>query len=252
MTKKTELSELVEYTKLLNGAHLYLLPITQDDLQTRSLEAEKRFEEEVGLIEQPWYWTVEPDADGKGGEKVLWTAKDVSKDGTPEEKEAWKVFEQNQAKQNTFIEDRVFRFVLTEGTSKLVTRSGNELDLVIDPVTLEWQPPRAWLDRLNGNTPTDPYELKFLYLSPMVKDVDTRRKIVSRCNLLTLRGLVSEEDLERYDRIFRTAMAQIGARFNEITEEPEGGDEPREPASLDVLVQDDGTTDGAGLAENTE
>lgn len=247
MTKKTE---LLDYVLLMNGSKLHLLPITQLDLQVKTAEAEKEFEPQK--LEQPSYWTVEPDADGKGGERVFWTKKDVEKDGTDEEKAAWKAYELNQAQQNTFIEELVFKFILAEGTSKLTTGQGNELDLVIDPVTFEWTPPEAWRKRLNGNAPDDPYEMKFLYLAPMVKDTETRRKIVSRCTLLAMKGVVMEEDLAKYDAIFQRAMAEAGRGFDALIEELESGSISGEQATLELLVPADGATDGAGLETDTE
>lgn len=247
MTKKTE---LLDYVVLMNGSKLHLLPITQLDLQIKTAEAEKEFE--PLKVEQPSYWTVEPDADGKGGERVFWTKKDVEKDGSPEEKAAWKTYELNQAQQNTFVEELVFKFILAEGTSKLTTGQGNELDLVIDPVTFEWTPPEAWRKRLNGNAPDDPYEMKFLYLAPMVKDTETRRKIVSRCTLLAMKGVVMEEDLAKYDAIFQRAMAEVGRGFDQIIEELESGGISGEQAPLELQLQNDGIASSAGLEQDTK
>lgn len=232
--------EILDYIELMNGSRLYLLPVTQADMAGKSLEAEKEFEATTGKLEQPWYWTVEPDDKGRGGERALWTKKDVEKDGTDEEKAAWRAYEANQAQLNAFIEDKVFKFILGDGTSKLVTRAGNELDLVIDPVTYEWTPPENWLKRQNGNAPADPYELKFLFLSPMIKDVETKRKIVSRCNLLNLRGVVTEEDLLKYDSIFRRAMAQVAEGFDAGPEGTEAGYETGGQALLDLQLPEVG------------
>lgn len=236
--------ELLDYVTLMNGARLYLLPLTQQDLQLKRAEAEKEFAPRE--IEQPWYWTVEPNEKGEGGEKVLWTRADVMKDGTDEEKAAWQAYERNQVEKSNFVEDEVFKFILIEGTSRLVTAQGNEVDLIIDPVAFTWQAPEVWLKRQNGSTPTDPAlrqaqdaaELKYLFLSPMIRDAETGRKIVSRCNLLSMRGLVTEEDLEKYDSIFRRAMEQAARAAGAEAQEPEGGDSQGEWPALDLQLQE--------------
>lgn len=234
------MSELLDYVELMNGARLYLLPVTQIDLQIKRSEAEKEFAPR--LIEQPWYWSVDPDEKGQGGEKTFWTKKDIEKDGSPEEREAWAIYERNQADLSNFIEDAVFKFLLIEGTSRLVTRSGNELDLVIDPITFEWQAPKAWLETLNGSKPDNLRELKFMYLSPMIRDAQTGRKIVSRCNLLSMRGIVTEEDLAKYDAIFQRAMAEAARAAGPEAQEPESGDEQGGETPLDVQLSETGTS----------
>lgn len=234
----------------MNGARLYLLPLTQLDLQTKRAEAEKEFRPRE--LEQPWYWSVEPDEQGKGGERALWTKKDVEKDGTDEEKASWLAYEKNQMERDSFVDEQVFKFILTDGTSRLVTAQGNEVDLIIDPVTFTWQAPEAWLKRQNGNTPTDPAELKYLFLSPMIRDAKTSRQIVSRCNLLSLRGLVTEEDLEKYDSIFQRAMEETARAAGARAKELESGDEPGEQATLDVQLSEVGIEDSAGLEQDTK
>ena len=253
-----ERQELLDYVTLMNGARLYLLPLTQQDLQLKRAEAEKEFTPRE--VEMPWYWTVEPDEKGQGGERVLWTKKDVEKDGTDEEKAAWVAYERNQFEKSTFVEDVVFKFILTDGTSRLVTSQGNEVDLIIDPVTFTWQPPEAWLKRLhpelvegqNGSTPTDPAELKYRFLSPMIRDAETGRKIVSRCNLLSMRGLVTEEDLEKYDSIFRRAMAEAARDAGAEIGEPESGDEPGEEAALELFLPQAGNEGNEGVGQDTK
>jgi len=245
MTRKQE--PTIDYVELRNGSKLYLLPLNPMSFHAIVADAEKEFEPRK--IEQPWYWTVEPDADGKGGEKVLWTKPDVLKDGSPEEKEAWRAFEQNQIQQNQFIEAEMLKYILIEGTSKLVSRGGNEIDLIIDPVTFEWDPPPAWKARLNGNIPDDPYELKYLYLSPMVGDVEIQRQIGACCNVLTYKGAVTEEGLIRIASFLQGRMAQVGEEFDKIFAEFEAGDEGQ--AVLDVLASDAGTTDGQGVHAST-
>lgn len=238
--------ELLDYVILMNGARLYLLPLTQIDLQDRRAVALKEFTE----LEQPWYWSVEPDEKGRGGERALWTRADVEKDGTDEEKAAWKAYERNQMEKDNFIEDQVFKYILTDGTSRLVTSQGNEVDLIIDPVTFSWQPPEGWLKRQNDTLPSDPAELKYLFLAPMVKDAKTARQIVSRCNLLAMRGLVTEEDLKKYDAIFQRAMEAAARAGGAHVEEPEGGDTGRERATLELRLPNDRTTDGQELEQD--
>lgn len=222
--------ELLDYATLMNGARLYLLPLTQIDLQTRRAEALKEFTE----LEQPWYWSDPPDEQGRGGEKTYWDKASVLKDGTDEEKETWASYERNQAEKSNFIEEQVFKYILTDGTAKLVTAQGNEVDLIIDPVTFSWKPPEAWLKRQNGTLPTDPAELKYLFLAPMVRDAKTARQIVSRCNLLAMRGLVTEEDLEKYDAIFQRAMEEAARTAGAHVEEPEGGNTEGERSTLEL------------------
>jgi hypothetical protein len=225
---------LQDYVELMNGSKLYLAAISQRDWELKIIEAERAFAPQ--LMEQPFYWTVEPDEKGRGGEKALWTAADVEKDGTEAEKAAWAAYEQNQAERSRFIDDYTFEFILKECTARLVTPAGNELNLTIDPVTYEWQPPEAWLKRQAGDLPTDPYELKFLYLSSMIKDIYTRRELVLRMRFLYLRGVVSEEDYSRMADLFRRAMAAEGRRSGTLLEQSTPGDEAGESASLDVQL----------------
>lgn len=242
--------ELQDHIELMNGSLLYLMAVTQKDWDLKIIEAERAFAPQ--LMEQPWYWTVEPDEKGRGGEKALWTAADVEKDGTDEEKTQWALYEQNQAERSAFIDDYVFEWILKECTAKLVTPLGHELPLAIDPVTMEWQPPEAWLKRQNGNAPTDPYELKYLFLSEMIKDVKTRREIVLRMRFLYLRGAVTEEDYSRMADLFRRAMEKEGRRVGALLEQSAARDEGGEQAALELQLPAAGTTDGAGLDVDAE
>ncbi len=244
------MTELTDYVELMNGSLLYLMAVTQKDWDLKIIEAERAFAPR--LMEQPWYWTVEPDEQGRGGEKALWTAADVAKDGTEEEKAQWALYEQNQAERSAFIDDYVFEWILKECTAKLVTPLGNELPLAIDPVTMEWRPPEAWLKRQNGEAPKDPYELKYLFLSEMIKDVKTRREIVLRMRFLYLRGAVTEEDYSRMADLFRRAMEKEGRRTGQALEQSGPGDEGGEPGALEFQLSDAGAADGEGLAFDAE
>lgn len=236
------MTELLDYIELMNGSRLYLMAATQKDWDLKIIEAERAFAPRQ--LEVPWYWTVEPDEQGRGGEKALWTTKDVEKDGTDEEKAKWTEYELNQAERSAFIDDYIFEWIIKECTSRLVTPLGNELPLAIDPITLEWKPPEAWLKQQNGATPIDPNELKYLYLSGMIKDAKTRREIVLRMRFLYLRGVVTEEDYSRMADLFRRAMETEGKRAGALLEQSQAGDEPGEQASLDLQLPEAGTESG--------
>lgn len=243
------MTELFDHIELMSGSRLYLMAVSQKDWELKIIEAERAFAPQ--LVEQPWYWTVEPDEQGRGGEKVLWTAKDIEQDGTDEEKADWAAYEENQARRSQFIDDFIFEWILKECTARLVTPLGNELSLAIDPITMEWQPPAAWLTRQagNGNLPDDPYELKFLYLAGMIKDVKTRRDIVLRMRFLYLRGVVSEEDYGRMADLFRRSMEEEGRRSGQKIDQLAAGDEQREQSPLDIQLPQVGVEDGPVLGD---
>ena len=132
--------KLQDFIELPGGSKLYLLPISEADIQGIVLDIKRRFEEKGLPLDPPTYKT-------PAEEVIEWDAESVEKDGADEDKKAWA--EHEEAIQ-LFNQEQVLKisyFILTESPYRLITAKGHKIDLVIDEVEGDWMPPQIWLER---------------------------------------------------------------------------------------------------------
>lgn len=207
-----------DYFDLPDGSQLYLVPISEADLQGIILSVRREFEAAGRPVDPPTYLTA-------AEETFEWDKESVERDGSEEDKAIFSDHEKVLQEINNEQESRAVYYILTEGTSKLVTPNGGEIGLVIDVLTGDWQPPVAWLkhkQRTGYVLPDDGYDCKFDFLRSVVKGISPIRAITARCVALGLRGAVDEEGIAKFEATFRRAMAQAGrqaaARFDAALE----------------------------------
>lgn len=216
MAKKK--SQLNDYVELQNGSKLYLLPINEADIQGIIINLRNEFIEQGLPLDAPTYTT-------EVEEVFAWDAESVEKDGSDEDKQKWAEHEATLREFNTQQEYRVMYYVFTESPYKLVTSKGNEIDLSIDELEPDFNPPDAWIKKqanLGYALPDNPYDRKYDFLRYLVKGVEAQREIIVHAIALNLKGAVSDEGVLKYEAMFRGQMEKAGqeteARLDAIIE----------------------------------
>jgi hypothetical protein len=200
MSNKSSIQDFVVFP---NGAKLYLLPISEADVQGIALKVRAEFEAQDKPINPPTYTT-------EANELFEWDAESIEKDGSEEDKQKWLDYQLAINEFNQAQEYRTMFFVLTESPYKFVSSRGNEIDLTIDEIEGQWQPPEFWLKNQVKSgyiLPTDPYQCKYDFLNSIIKGVELKREIITKAIALNLRGIVSDEGIAKYEATFRRAMA---------------------------------------------
>jgi len=205
-----------DYIQLMNGSKLYLLPITEERISLINHQVEKNFEDSDDFKQQPFYF---PNNDPEA-QPILWEVESMEKDGTPEEKQQWAEYEKSQSLLSQKQWEVLLKTCIIDGTSKLVSRKGSEFDLEIDDVTGEFSVPEHWRKRqksLGVELPQDPYELKYLFVSPLISDIQSQQELFLRCSSLAMRGVATEEDVIAYiDAVFQVAVGSQQERLRGI------------------------------------
>ena len=208
---------LEDFITLPNGSKLYLMPITQADLQGINIIVEKEFADEP--IKPPTYTT-------KADEIFEWDKESIQlenkRERTGEELEewnqtleAWDKHEQALQRMAQEIDQRITRFVLTESPRLYQTKRGTEFDLTIDDLEPEWEPPQAWLKRQQSTKgyvlPDDPYERKYDFVASLINDTETMFRIVAKANSLAMKGAITDEGVSKMEATF---LSQMGATLS--------------------------------------
>lgn len=193
-----------------SGQRVEFQPVAQRDIERAVAVVEREFRERGEPLDPPWYWSIEPDESGQGGEKVFWDAASVAKDGTKEEKEAWAKHQDAVARLGKAQEQRGTELMLLRGIK-------NEADKKPTP---EWvKDQEYWGIEL----PTDPRKLSLEYIqSEVLKTpfdiINATKKVI----LLNLEGVVKDEEVKAVEATFQNAMEEaaqvfIGERLINLT-----------------------------------
>lgn len=183
------------------GRRIEFQPVAQRDIERAVAVVEKEFKEKGEPLDIPWYYSIEPDENGNGGEKVFWDAASVAKDGTTEEKEAW-VKHQDAVNRLAFAKDlRATEIMLLKGIK-------NEVDKHPTPEWIKEQ--EYWGIEL----PTDPRKLQLEYIDSeiLITPID-KIAATKKVALLNLSGVASEEDIASVEATFQDAMAEAAKVF---------------------------------------
>ncbi|MHA2069369.1 MAG: hypothetical protein ACXABY_33835 [Candidatus Thorarchaeota archaeon] len=195
--------KVVDYVTLPNGGKLYLLPISQADIQGITLNVEKKWKEDGEPIDIPTYST-------SIGEVIEWDKESIEKDGSPEEKEAWSLHELSIKRMHIERNQKIAYFVLTESPKKYETAKGSTFPLVIDDLEPEWEPPQTWLKRqqkiASYELPDDPYDRKYDFVSSLLGEASLVFGIISKATALAMRGAVTDEGVAKIEATFQGAM----------------------------------------------
>lgn len=183
------------------GRRVELQPVAQRDIEKAVAVVDREFKARGEPLEPPWYWSVQPDESGQGGEKMFWTASDVAKDGTQEEKEAFLKHQDALTRLAKGREERATEMMLLRGI-KL------EADKMPTPEWVKEQ--EYWGIEL----PTDPRKLALEYIqSEILKTpfdiIQATKKVV----LLNLNGVVSEEEIASVEATFQNALEEAAQLF---------------------------------------
>lgn len=218
------------------GRKVELQPVAQRDIEKAVAVVDREFKARDEPLDPPWYWSVEPDESGQGGEKMFWTAADVAKDGTQEEKEAFLKHQDALTRLAKGREERATEMMLLKGI-KL------EADKMPTPEWVKEQ--EYWGIEL----PTDPRKLALEYIqSEILKTpfdiIQATKKVV----LLNLNGVVSEEEIASVEATFQNALEEAAQLFVQqklggiTTRNGKGGAEP----IRDLELQPQETGNGRG------
>lgn len=207
MKKKSQLNDCIE----LASGKLYLLPIGEADIQGIIINLRNELVGKGYQLDAPTYKT-------ELDEVFAWDAESVEKDGTEVDKEQWAKHESDLREFNVEQEYRVMYYVLTESPYKFVTKNGNEIDLTIDELEPDFNPPESWLkkqSRLGNIVSDDPYDKKYQFLRYLVKGVEAQREVIVKAIALNMRGAVSDEGVLKYEALFRSQMEKAGQATEE-------------------------------------
>lgn len=183
------------------GRRVEMQPVAQRDIEKAVAAVEREFRARNEPIDPPWYYSVEPDEKGQGGEKIYWDAASVAKDGNAEEKEAWAKHQDATNRLEKAKEERATEMMLLRGIK-------NEADRKPTP---EWvKDQEYWGIEL----PTDPRKLELEYIqSEILKTPLDLIQATKKVALLNLNGVVSEEEIASVEATFQDAMAEAGRVF---------------------------------------
>lgn len=225
------------------GRKVEFQPVAQRDIERAIAVIEREFNQRGEPLEAPWYYSIEPDANGNGGEKVFWDAASVAKDGSQEEKEAW-VKHQDAVNRLAMAKDlRATEVMLLRGIK-------NEEDKRPTPEWIKEQ--EYWGIEL----PSDPRKLQLEYIDSeiLITPID-KITATKKVALLNLQGVASEEDIASVEATFQDAMAEAARTFisqnlNGLT--PGNGKSGAvEVGSVDVLSRET-EHESSSLLESTE
>lgn len=183
------------------GRKVEFQPVAQRDIERAVAAIEREFKQRGEPLEAPWYYSIEPDENGNGGEKVFWDAASVAKDGTQEEKEAW-AKHQDAVNRLAFTKDlRATEIMLLKGIK-------NEADKHPTPEWIKEQ--EYWGIEL----PSDPRKLQLEYIDSeiLITPID-KIMATKKVALLNLNGVASEEDIASVEATFQDAMAEAARTF---------------------------------------
>lgn len=193
------------------GRKVEMQPVAQRDIEKAVAVVEREFRAKNEPIDPPWYWSVEPNEKGEGGEKIFWDAASVAKDGTAEEKEAWAKHQDATNRFERAKEERATEIMLLKGIK-------NDEDRRPTP---EWTKDQEYW---GIELPTDPRKLALEYIqSEILKTPFDLIQATKKVALLNLNGVVSEEEIASVEATFQDAMAEaaklfIGQNLNGLTQ----------------------------------
>lgn len=183
------------------GRRVEFQPVAQRDIEKAVAVIEREFKARGEPLDPPWYYSIEPDANGNGGEKVFWDAASVAKDGTVEDKEAWAKY-QDAVTRLAFARDlRATEVMLLRGIK-------NEVDKRPTPEWIKEQ--EYWGIEL----PSDPRKLQLEYIDSeiLIAPID-KIAATKKVALLNLNGVASEEDIASVEATFQNAMGEAAKLF---------------------------------------
>lgn len=183
------------------GRKVEFQPVAQRDIERAVAVVEREFKQRSEPLEAPWYYSIEPDADGNGGEKVFWDAASVAKDGSQEEKEAWAKHQDAVNRLNMARDLRATEVMLLRGIK-------NEVDKHPTPEWIKEQ--EYWGIEL----PNDPRKLQLEYIDSeiLITPID-KIAATKKVALLNLNGVATEEDIASVEATFQDAMAEAARTF---------------------------------------
>lgn len=219
------------------GRRVEMQPVAQRDIEKAVAVVDREFKAKEEPVDPPWYWSVEPDENGEGGEKVFWDAASVAKDGTEEEKAAWAKHQDTTNRLAKAREARATEIMLLKGIK-------NEADKMPTPEWVKEQ--EYWGIEL----PTDPRKLALEYIqSEVLKTpfdiINATKKVV----LLNLNGVVKDEEIAAVEATFQDALEEAGRVF---IGQNLGGVTPRNGAGGAVEVGGVGVLNGKEGSESSE
>lgn len=185
------------------GRKVELQPVAIRFVEKQKALVKKRFEEAGEPINPPWYYSVEPDEKGEGGEKIFWDAASVAKDGNEEEKKAW-------AKH----QDALNRLKIAEDTREqevmLLRGIKNEEDKTPTP---EWVKEQ---EQWGVELPTDPQQLALEFIQDQILEtVGDMSQTLIKLMAINLKGIKRDEEIEAFEATFQDVLAgELEARIN--------------------------------------
>lgn len=241
-----------------NGGKLYLLPVRQEDHADLAARITSQFEKTDEYVEPPFYIVEEPNQKtGEPGEKVLWDAKSLERRGSDEDKEWMKRYQQSQQILSQKIEQASMFMIAVDGTYKYETAKGSTIDLLIDDMEPEFNPPKGWImkqERMGVELPDNPYDLKYMFVSGLIPDINFSRELVLRCMELSMEGALTDEALNRFRFEVRGQMVRQAQRVSEaitrIKTIPEM--ETQQDGLLELQSQVLGNENGTEMADDAE
>ena len=256
--KHQKLAKIDDWLELpRNGGKLYLLPVRQEDHAGLAARITKQFENSTEYVEQPYYIATEPNQKtGEPGEKVLWDARSLEKRGTDEDKEWMKNYLRSQQVLGKKIEDASMFMIAVDGTYCYETPKGSKIDLIIDDMEPEFNPPKGWImkqERMGVELPDNPYDLKYMFVSNLIPDVITSREIVLRCMELSLEGTLTDEAVARFRFEVRGQMVRNAQRASEAIAKFTGTSQQdsKQDGLLELQLSLSGNENGAELEPDT-
>jgi hypothetical protein len=183
------------------GRKVELQPVAQRDIEKVVAVVEREFKARGEPLEPPWYYSIEPDEKGEGGEKVFWDTASVAKDGNEEEKAAWAKHQEATNRLAKAREERATEIMLLKGIK-------NEEDKRPTPEWIKEQ--QYWGIEL----PSEPRKLALEYIqSEVLKTpfdlINATKKVV----LLNLNGVVKDEEIAAVEATFQDALAEAAQLF---------------------------------------
>lgn len=183
------------------GRRVELQPVAQRDIEKAVAVVDREFKERNEPIDPPWYWSIEPDEKGQGGEKVFWDRVSVLKDGAPGEIAAWAAHEDAVERLAKAKEARATEIMLLKGLKSEEDRRP----------TPEWMKEQEYW---GIELPTDPRKLALEYIqSEVLKTPFDLIQATKKVMLLNLDGVVSEEEIASVEATFQDAMAEASKLF---------------------------------------
>lgn len=225
------------------GRRVEFQPVAQRDIERAVAVIEREFKSNSEPLDVPWYYSIEPDENGNGGEKVFWDAASVAKDGSQEEKEAWAKHQDAINRLNMAKDLRATEIMLLRGIK-------NEVDKHPTPEWIKEQ--EYWGIEL----PDDPRKLQLEYIGSeiLITPID-KIAATKKVALLNLNGVASEEDIASVEATFQDAMAEAASVFisqnlSGLTAR-NGKSGTVEVGSVDILSREEEHESGALLEYDT-